>query len=1031
MKKIIAHIIPFLMVMPFFSACEDEIIVTTGDIIGNVSDQTTGEPIPTANVKLEPSGRSVVTGRDGNYQFSEVEGGTGYTITIAKEGYNSASRNVTVVPGQKAEVNFTLERIPAVVTADRDVLDFGDGKDVTTLPFNIVNAGYEDLEWHIEYDCGWIKEVKDNEGVLKHGKTQTIVVFIDREQLAAGENKTILVVRSSNGSSEVTVTAVGQEKKGAVLNTLDVKDVTGRTAVFCGEIVEEGYPEYTKRGFVYSLENTPTKDTSIEILTAKISDEKVFSVDVKGLELNTKYYVRAYAESALGTFYASNTVSFVTSGKEPVLSVQEVTDIDLNRNTAVLNGTVEFQGEPPYTEKGFVYATKNNPTIYNEVVISKGDGEGVFSEKVEGLKMGEKYHVRAYAKWNDKVYYSPEEVVFVTETAKAEVSVQEVTNMDVKNLSVTLNGSVDNPGNPSYSERGFVYGTYHNPTVKDDVKVVVEGNGTGAYSANIYNLVLGQTYYVRAYAVNESGTSYSPTEVSFTIEGSKPSVTVSDVSDIDLVNLKATFHGSIENSGVPVYTEKGFVYGTSHNPTISDNKLSVKGSEAGAFSAEASGLVLDQTYYVRAYATNNSGTSYSPTEVSFSMIGNATLELSSALLDFGTDKSEISVDIENTGNLGDIDWEVTSISESWLQVLPASGTLSMGKTATLKVLVDRNAITQSKQTAFTIKAADKEYVVTVKVSYQSTGGGNEGGGNDGGDGSVPEGTITSEDSRIIGELTSVKRNGTTVTVEYTLRNDGIGDMEDFHIYTCVGDDYKYTKIYDEEFNNYETTEFIFHDTKPQDSYKRYVRTRFPEKVKIAGKIVIRDFAETSEWMNIEMRIGSGYSDPELEGSYIYFKNLKIEGASASVVDETDGKDYSSAKISTGDTRIEPKILSCRRNGTTVTLEYRLKNNGIGDLEDFHIYTCVGDDDKYTKIYDEEFNDLKTAEFTFHDTKPQDSYKRYVRTRFSDKVKTKGKITIQNVPETSDQLNIEMTIGRGYSDPELNGNFINMKNIPIY
>ncbi len=917
MKKIIVTILSVLLALPIISSCEDEIIVTTGDIIGNVSDRTTGEPIPTANVKLEPSGNSVVTGRDGNYHFPKVEAGA-YTISIEKEGYEPVSRNVKVMPGQNSEVNFTIERIPAVVTADRDVLDFGDGSDVNTLAFNIVNAGYEDLEWTIEYDCPWIKQIKDDSGVLKHGKTQTIVVFIDREKLTPGENKTIVVVKSSNGSSELKVTAIGEEKRGVSLNTLDVKDIAGRTAVFHGEIIDNGYPKYTERGFVYSHGNTPTKETSIEVLTAKMTDEKTFSVNVKNLELNTKYYVRAYAESPLGIFYSSNTVQFSTSGQNPVVKVLEVSDIDLDRKTAVLNGKIEFQGEPPYTEKGFVYADKNNPTIYDDVVISKGEGEGEFSERASGLELGVKYYVRAYVKWNDKIWYSESSATFTTESTKAEVSVSDVTGIDLTTLTATFNGSIDNPGTPEYTERGFVYGNSHGPTV-NDTKIIVEGKGKGEYSANVEGLALNEKYYVKAYAINDAGIAYS------------------------------------------------------HD------------------------------------------------EVSFETIGNSDLELSAAQLDFGTDKSEMALEIKNIGNMGDISWEVASISESWLQVLPSSGNLGMDRSAALTVLVDRNSITRSQQTAFTIKAAGKEYVVTVKVSYKSTGGG-EGGGD------TPEGTITAEDSRITGELVSVKRNGTTVTVEYTLRHTDIGDFQDFVIYTCKGSNYNYTKIYDEEFNNYETNNFTFNGAAP-GYYKEAIGTRFPELVKASGKIVITDFAETSEILNIEMEIGRGSNDPELYGHHIYFKDLYVENATDGEYDETDGKDYSSAKIEVGDDRIEPKILSVKRNGTTVTFEYRLKNNGIGDMENFIIYTCTGSNYDYTKIYDEEFNSYETDEFTFHDEKPG-YYNDAIGARFSDKVKTKGKIIIRDFAETSDKLNIEMRIGRGSYDPELYENYIHFKDVPV-
>ncbi len=207
MKNTILFVIPLLlMCVCLINSCNDEVQSSlTGSIIGNVLDNTTGEPVPTANVWLKPSGRSVVTGTDGNFQFSNLEVGK-YSLNIEKVGYHDVAKEIEVSSGNISEINVLLERMPAMVTVDREVLDFGGGSDVNVLSFNIVNAGYEDLEWVIEYDCPWIKEIKDSSGVLAYGRTQAIAVYIDRTKISAeGQSKTTIIVRSSNGSCELLV----------------------------------------------------------------------------------------------------------------------------------------------------------------------------------------------------------------------------------------------------------------------------------------------------------------------------------------------------------------------------------------------------------------------------------------------------------------------------------------------------------------------------------------------------------------------------------------------------------------------------------------------------------------------------------------------------------------------------------------------------------------------------------------------------------------------------------------------------------
>jgi len=78
--------------------------------------------------------------------------------------------------------------------------------------------------------------------------------------------------------------------------------------------------------------------------------------------------------------------------------------------------------------------------------------------------------------------------------------------------AATLNGKIENKGDPVYTERGFVYSkTFQNPSIEDDAsattKRIVSGTNT-EFSANISELTTETTYFVRAYATNINGTAY-------------------------------------------------------------------------------------------------------------------------------------------------------------------------------------------------------------------------------------------------------------------------------------------------------------------------------------------------------------------------------------------------------------------------------------------------------------------------------------------------------------------------------------------
>jgi len=73
-------------------------------------------------------------------------------------------------------------------------------------------------------------------------------------------------------------------------------------------------------------------------------------------------------------------------------------------------------------------------------------------------------------------------------------------------------------------------------------------------------------------------------------------------------NGVVTVNGNVTSANGGTVTERGIVYGTSSNPTISNNKI-VSGSGIGTFSGVTPTL-SPGTYYFRAYATNSAGTSY-------------------------------------------------------------------------------------------------------------------------------------------------------------------------------------------------------------------------------------------------------------------------------------------------------------------------------------------------------------------------------------------------------------------------------------
>lgn len=619
MKRII--ILFSLFALCLSCASDVDIKETTGNLSGIVADKTTGEPVPVVSVTLEPGGKSTVTGSDGSFSFKDLEAGE-YLVTISKKNYKENSVAVNVIAGRDVETHLLIERIPAFVTSDRTELDFGDNETLTTLSFNIINQSYEDLSWHIEYDKSescFISSIVPENGRTKYGKTATVVVKIDRDKLVTGENISSIVVVSDNGdgSSEISIKAKGQGKYKPVLNTLDVSEVSSSSVRVNGKIIDNGFPEYTERGFVYSLNSMPSFDNTISKLTVPLSDDQLFSYKINGLTLGSKYYVRAYAVNKLGVAYSSNEVEFSPMATEPIVMTSDVIELDIANATAVCKGNIEYVGDPIYTERGFVYGLQPAPDINDSKVIVSGSGAGEFSAKIKNLKLDNEYYVRAYVENVLGVYYG-NEVPFVTATTSATVKLLDATSANTVDGSIVLHGDILNVGVPPYTEKGFVYSLSPFPTISDN-KVVTGGSGSGAFETKVSGLALDTIYYLRAYVINESGVAYSEEEKTIIVATTPASVTLNDVVVTNVSDASAVLSAMVVDVGKPHYTEKGFVYSLTSNPTVNDNKVIVGGSDSGEYNVKVTDLLLDKTYYLRAYIINESGIFYSEEEKSFTV----------------------------------------------------------------------------------------------------------------------------------------------------------------------------------------------------------------------------------------------------------------------------------------------------------------------------------------------------------------------------------------------------------------------------
>ncbi len=86
----------------------------------------------------------------------------------------------------------------------------------------------------------------------------------------------------------------------------------------------------------------------------------------------------------------------------------------------------------------------------------------------------------------------------------------------VSNISATTascGGNITSDAGFTVSARGVCWSTGTTPTIADSK--TIDGTGAGSFTSDIYDLSLGTTFYVRAYATNSEGTGYG-SAMSFT-----------------------------------------------------------------------------------------------------------------------------------------------------------------------------------------------------------------------------------------------------------------------------------------------------------------------------------------------------------------------------------------------------------------------------------------------------------------------------------------------------------------------------------
>ncbi len=838
MKKIILSLL--LIIVAVLIGCEPiEEPEVFGSIYGIVSDSQSGQPIANAEITLSPGNESTISGSTGRFEFKDLDAGQ-YKVSVQAEGYEFNNKQVTVVPGERVSCDISLIAKDGL-KVEPSSLNFESIH--THLAVSITNIGGAEVAWQLDLqNVNWLS-ANPKSGRIASKKVQTIVFSVNRDYVSS--EKSVVLNLTSNGNSypiAISCLPKGTSKGELTLN---------KTSINFGETSSEEELELKNTGT--AAVNWQLKDV---VSTCISLSDSLGTIDAGGSKVIKVYLDREKLTQDLNTSF---TISDGTKDHSVSVSAKKVTkqskmevsptELDFGESKSELSLTIKNTGTANLNWE-IDKLTESSLSVSDSEGVIEPNGTKVVKVKLDRSKMtgdinttfvvsdgtsDKPVSVKAVKKTAEAVMkITPSEIDFGQDSSEEYIIIKNegtaalkwtLNQISEESISVSDTAGVVNPGGSKVLK------------VSLDREIMPSSVSTSLiFSDGTHEEVV----IVRGTRVDKKANMVvSPTELDFGEEEKELTILIDNTGTADL------------EWKVEKLTESLI--------TLSD--------ESGV--VEPAGTKVVKVKLDRENMTKDLSTTFVVTdgakEISVKVLAKhvanaAKMTVSPLELDFEEDKTELNIEIKNVGS-ADLNWSVNEVNDTFITLSQSSGKVSVNGTTTVKVTLKRSAMTEDLNTAFNVSDGVNNVQVVVRATYVFVE-------------DYSSAVVNSCDTRIIPEIVSCKREGTSVIFAFRLTNKGLGLINNFRIWSGYNG---HSIIYDDLGTNYKYNSTIIEFRGESNNGSSVdVSASFPEDVPCNGTVTIINVPANAKKIFCLLKVTNGYSASFNKGTdRIEFKQVPI------------------------------------------------------------------------------------------------------------------------------------------------------------